>query len=147
MSSAAVNRKIGLGEWGTDPKYVSEVSYLAESVVATILAEGKHTHDELQKAVSSAVERFVAYSLHKPKRPIAYWHRLLYFLARQTPKFVKRLLKKNMSPGLGKALDYRGVPIGQAVDAMQVQGIAVDTNEMQRIEAFLLAFHQKIKSN
>ena len=147
MSSAAVNRKIGMGEWGTDANYAAEVSYFTESVVNTILAEGKHTKDQLQHAVSTAVERFVAYSLHKPKRPIAYWHRVLYFLARQTPKFVKRLLKKNMSPGLGKVLDYRGVPMGQAVDVMQVQGIAVNTNEMQRIQAFLLAFHQKIKSN
>ena len=147
MSSDAVNRKIGLGEWGTDPKYVSEVSYLAESVVATILAEGKHTHDELQNAVSQAVKKFVSYSLHKPKRPIAYWHRLLYFLARQTPKFVKRLLKKNMSSGLGKVLDYRGAPMAQAIRTMQAQGIVVDANEMQQLEAFLLAFHQKIKNN
>jgi glycosyltransferase domain-containing protein len=147
MSSAAVNRRIRMGEWGTDMKYTSDVSYFTESVVNMILAEGKHTKDELQNAVSRAVERFVAYSLHKPKRPIAYWHRLLYFLARQTPKFVKQLLKKNMSPGLGRVLDYRGVPMGQAIEAMKVQGIAVDTNEIQRIEMFLLTFHQKIKSN
>jgi hypothetical protein len=52
-----------------------------------------------------------------------------------------------MSPGLGKVLDYRGVPIGQAVTDMQVRRIAVDMGEMQQVEAFLLAFHQKIKSN
>ena len=52
-----------------------------------------------------------------------------------------------MSRGLGKVLDYRGVSIGQAVTDMQVRGIAVDVNEMQQLEAFLLAFHQKIKSN
>jgi hypothetical protein len=40
-------------------------------------------------------------------------------------------------------LDYRGVPLAQAVSDMQDQGIAVDRNEMQGIEAFLLAFHQK----
>jgi glycosyltransferase domain-containing protein len=147
MSSDAVNRKIGIGEWGTDKKHAAEVLYFTESVVDAVLAEGKHTHEELQNAVSKAVERFVAYSLHKPKRPIAYWHRLLYFLARKTPKFVKRLLKKNMSPGLGKVLDYRGVPIGQAVSDMQVRGIAVDTNETQQLEMFLLAFHQKMNSN
>ena len=147
MSSDAVNRKIGMGEWGTDKKHAAEVLYFTESVVNTVLAEGKLSHAELQTAVSKAVERFVAYSLHKPKRPIAYWHRLLYFLARKTPKFVKRLLKKNMSPGLGKVLDYRGVPMGQAVSDMQVRGIAVDTNEMQQLEAFLLAFHQRMNSN
>jgi glycosyltransferase domain-containing protein len=147
MSSDAVNRKIGIGEWGAETKHASEVSFFTESVVNTILAEGKHTHEELQNAVSKAVERFVTYSLHKPKRPIAYWHRLLYFFARKTPKFVKRLLKKNMSPGLGKVLDYRGVPIGQAVSDMQVRGIAVDANEIQQLEAFLLAFHQRISSN
>lgn len=147
MSSDAVNRKIGLGEWGTDTKFASEVSFLAESVVATILAEGKHTKEELKNAVSQAIQRFVSYSLHKPKRPIAYWHRLLYFLARQTPKFVKQLLKKNMSPGLGKVLDYRGAPIAQAVRTMQAQGISVNAEEMQWVEAFLLAFHQKMKNN
>ena len=147
MSSIAVNRKISLGEWGTDPKYASEVSYLAESVVTTILTEGAFMRDELQSAVSQAVQRFVAYSLHKPKRPIAYWHRLLYFLARQTPKFVKQLIKKNMSPGLGKVLDYRGAPILQAVRTLRAQGISVNAEEMQRLEAFLLAFHQKIKNN
>ena len=56
ISSAAVNRKIGMGEWGADAKYAAEVSYLSESVVATVLAEGKFTNNELQKAVSSAVE-------------------------------------------------------------------------------------------
>ena len=143
MSSDAVNRKIGTGEWGSDAKYSAEVSFLIDSVVTTVLAEGKHMNHELQNAVSNAVESFVSYSLHKPKRLIAYWHRLLYFLARQTPKFVKRLLKKNMTSGLGKVLDYRGVPLAQAVSDMQDQGIAVDRNEMQGIEAFLLAFHQK----
>ena len=146
MSSDAVNRKIGTGEWGSDAKYAAEVSFLIDSVVATILAEDQHTKLDLQNAVSKAVERFVAYSLHKPKRPIAYWHRVLYFLARNTPKFVKRLLKENMTPGLGKVLDYRGVPLAQAVSDMQDLGIAVDASEMQQIEAFLLAFHQKIKS-
>ena len=56
MSSAAVNRKIGMGEWGADAKYTAEVSYLSESAVATVLAEGKFSNNELQKAVSSAVE-------------------------------------------------------------------------------------------
>ena len=147
MSSDAVNRKIGMGEWGTDKKHAAEVSYFTESVVNTILAEGKLSHAELQNAVSTAIERFVAYSLHKPKRPIAYWHRLLYFLARKTPKFVKQLLKKNMSSGLGKVLDYRGVPIGQAVSDMQVRGITVDANEMHQLEGFLLAFHQRMNRN
>ena len=52
-----------------------------------------------------------------------------------------------MSPGLGKVLDYRGVPMGQAVSDMQVRGIAVDANEMQQLEVFLLAFHQRMNSN
>jgi glycosyltransferase domain-containing protein len=147
MSSDAVNRKIGIGEWGTDPQFFDEVTYLIDAVVSSIVSERRFAAEELRDVARRAVEGFVAYSLHKPKRPIAYWHRLLYFLARNTQKFVKRLLKKNMSPGLGKVLDYRGVPIGQAVSDMQVRGIAVDANEMQQLEAFLLAFHQKIKSN
>ena len=147
MSSAAVNRKIGMGEWGTDPKYSDEVTCLVDGVVQAVANEGRFITDELQIAVRQGVKEFVYYSLRKRKRPIAYWRRLVYFSARQTPKFVKRLLKKNMSPGLGKVLDYRGVPMVQAVGAIQVQGIEVNEVEMQRIEAFLLAFHKKIKSN
>ena len=145
MSSAAVNRKISTGEWGSDETYAAEVSFLIDSVVDTIFTEGKHTRDELQHAVGNAVERFVSYSLHKRKRPIAYWHRVLYFFAQKTPKFAKQLLKNNMTPGLGKVLDYRGVPLAEAIEVMQVRGIVVDASEMQRIEAFLLAFHQKIR--
>ena len=52
-----------------------------------------------------------------------------------------------MSPGLGKVLDYRGVPMAQAVGEIQVQGIEVNEDEMQQIEAFLLAFHKKFKSS
>ena len=52
-----------------------------------------------------------------------------------------------MSPGLGKVLDYRGAPMALAIRTMQAQGIVVDANEMQQLEAFLLAFHQKIKNN
>ena len=145
ISSGSVNRKIGIGEWGTGPMYSDEVTCLIDGVVQAVANEGRFTTDELQIAVRQGVEGFVNYSLHKPKRPIAYWHRLLYFLARKTPKFVKQLLKKNMTPGLGKVLDYRGAPLRQAVGAMQDQGIAVDANEMHQLEEFLLAFHQKIR--
>ena len=122
-----------VGGWGVD--------------VQAVANEGRFTTDELQIAVRQGVKGFVNYSLRKRKRPIAYWRRLVYFFARQTPKFVKRLLKKNMSPGLGKVLDYRGVPMAQAVGEIQVQGIEVNEDEMQQIEAFLLAFHKKFKSS
>ena len=144
MSSDAVNRKIGIGEWGTDPQFSEEVTYLINGVVLAVANEGRFTTEELQIAVSQGVERFVAYSLSKPKRPIAYWHRTMYFLARHTPTELKRLLKQNMSSGLGKILDYRGLPMSDAVDEMQKHGVALNEAEMKSMEIFLLNFHQNV---
>lgn len=142
MSSDAVNRNIGIGEWGTDPQFSEEVTHFIESVVAAVASEGRSTTAELQNGVRQAVERFVAYSLHKPKRPIAYWHRTLYFLARNTPGVLKKLLKRNMSAGLGKVLDYRGMPMSQAVNEMIKSGFALNETEMESMEKFLIHFHQ-----
>jgi len=147
MSSEAVNRKIGIGEWGTDSRFAEEVTHFVNSVVAAVESEGQFSTDELQNGVRRAVERFVAYSLHKPKRPIAYWHRTLYFLARNTPGVLKKLLKRNMSTGLGKVLDYRGMPMSQAINEMKRSGIALNANEMQLMEKFLIHFHQQLASN
>jgi len=142
MSSDAVNRKIGVGEWGTDPQFSEEVTYLINGVVRAVANEGRLTTDELLIAVRQGVERFVDYSLHKPQRPIAYWHRILYLIARHTPAVLKRLLKQYMSSGLGKVLDYRGMPMSEAVDEMRKRGIAFNEVEMKSIEKFLVNFHQ-----
>ena len=147
MSSDAVNRKIGIGEWGTDPQFSEEVNYLIDGVVEAVANEGRFAAEELRNAVDRAVAGFVAYSLHKPKRPIAYWHRTLYFLARNTPTVLKQLLKRNMSTGLGKVLDYRGVPMSQAIKEMQKSGIALNETEMQSMENFLIHFHQQFTSS
>ena len=147
MSSDAVNRKIGIGEWGTDPQFSEEVNYLIDGVVEAVANEGRFTAEELRNAVRQAVEGFVAYSLHKPKRPIAYWHRALYFLARKTPTVLKQLLKRNMSTGLSKVLDYRGVPMSQAIKEMQKSGIALNETEMQSMENFLIHFHQQLATS
>ena len=147
MSSDAVNRKIGIGEWGTDPQFSEEVNYLIDGVVEAVANEGRFATDELQIAVRQGVERFVAYSLHKPQRPIAYWHRTLYLLARHTPIVLKRLLKQNMSTGLGKVLDYRGMPMSQGVNELKKSGIALNETEMESMEKFLIHFHQQLASN
>ena len=147
MSSDAVNRKIGIGEWGTDPKFSEEVNYLIDGVVEAIANEGRFAAEELRNAVHQAVERFVAYSLHKPKRPIAYWHRTLYFLARNMPGVLKKLLKRNMSTGLGKVLDYRGMPMSQAINEMKRSGIALNETEMKSMEKFLIHFHQQLATS
>ena len=147
MSSDAVNRNIGIGEWGTDPQFSEEVTHFVDSVVATVANEGRFATDELQNGVRRAVERFVAYSIHKPKRPIAYWHRTLYFLARNTPGVLKKLLKRNMSAGLGKVLDYRGMPMSQAVNELKKSGIALNETEMESMEKFLIHFHEQLASN
>jgi hypothetical protein len=144
MSSDAVNRKIGIGEWGTDPQFSDEVTYLIDAVAGAVANEGRFTAEELRNAVRQAVEGFVAYSLHKPKRPIAYWHRTLYFLARKTPTVVKQLLKRNMSTGLSKVLDYRGVPMSEAVEEMRKSGVALNETEMKSMEKFLIHFHQRL---
>ena len=142
MSSDAVNRKIGVGDWGTDPQFSDEVTYLIDGVVRAVASEDRLTTDELRTAVRQGVERFVDYSRHKPHRPIAYWHRTLYSLARHTPDVLKRLLKQNMSIGLGKVLDYRGMPMSEAVDEMRKRGIAFNEAEMKSMEKFLINFHQ-----
>ena len=147
MSSDAVNRKIGFGEWGTDPRFAEEVTHFVGSVVSAVASEGRFATDELQNGVRRAVERFVAYSLHKPKRPIAYWHRTLYFLARKTPTVLKKLLKRNMSTGLGKVLDYRGVPMSEAVGEMRKSGVALNETEMESMEKFLIHFHQQLATS
>ena len=147
MSSDAVNRKIGIGEWGTDSRFAEEVTHFVDSVVAAVASEGRFTTDELQNGVRRAVERFVAYSLHKPKRPIAYWHRALYFLARKTPTFLKQLLKRNMSTGLSKVLDYRGMPMSQAVNELKKSGVALNETEMESMEKFLIHFHQQLATS
>ena len=144
MSSDAVNRNIGIGEWGTDPQFSDEVTYLINGVVLAVANEGRFTTEELQIAVRQGVQRFVDYSLRKPQRPIAYWHRTLYFLARHTPTVLKRLLKQKMSSGLGKVLDYRGMPMSEAVDEMQKRGVALNEAEMKSMERFLLNFHQNV---
>ena len=147
MSSDAVNRKIGVGEWGTDPQFSDEVTYLIDGVVRAVANEDRFTTDELRIAVRRAVEGFVEYSVHKPKRLIAYWHRTLYFLARNTPGVLKKLVKRNMSTGLSKVLDYRGMPMSEAVQEMQKCGIALNEAEMKSMESFLLNFHQYLAIN
>ena len=141
MSSDSVNRKIGIGEWGTDQRFSAEVAHLIDGVVDTVFTEGRFAKAQLQDAVLQAFQGFVQYSIHKPKRLIAHWHRTLYFLARHTPKVLKRLLKRYMSAGLGNVLDYRGVPMTEAIAEMSSRSIAINEIEMKYMEMFLINFH------
>ena len=141
MSSDSVNRKIGIGEWGTDQRFAAEVAHLIDGVVDTVFTEGRFAKAQLQDAVLQAFQGFVQYSIHKPKRLIAHWHRTLYFLARHTPKVLKQLLKRYMSAGLGNVLDYQSVPMTVAVAEMQSRGIAIDDDELKLLEKFLINFH------
>lgn len=142
MSSEAVNRKIGMGEWATSPLYATEVNLFKNDVISTMLRKSRHTKDQLTNVVNEITDDFVAYSLHKPQRPIAYWHRFLYFCARRTPRFLKQLLKRNMTSGLGRLLDYRGVPFDQALDQLHDQAIDFDEVEMRNLSIFLKKFHE-----
>ena len=145
MSSEAVNRKIGMGEWGTSPSFVTEVSLFKNDIIDTMLRESHHTKDHLTKIVNEITNDFFAYALHKPQRPIAYWHRFLYFCVRRTPKFLKQSLKKNMTSRLGRLLDYRGVPFDQALDRLREQAIDFDEDEMRNISMFLTKFHENLE--
>lgn len=145
MSSEAVNRKISLGEWGISPSYVTEVSLFKNDIIDAMWRESHHSKDYLAKVVNEITHDFISYSLHKPKRPIAYWHRFLYFCARRTPKFVKHLLKRNMTSGLGRLLDYRGVPFDRALDQIREQAIDFDEDEMRDLNRFLTKFHETLE--
>ena len=144
MSSAAVIRKVGTGEWGTSPKYADEYQDFVRRIVEVLEHYGKHSRDEIETTIRSVCEQFFAYSLHKPKRLIAYWHRTLYFFARHTPGFVKTLLKKNMTTKLGVVLDYKGVPFDDALEQLRSSGVSLDHIEMNATHDWLLKFHQRL---
>ena len=49
-----------------------------------------------------------------------------------------------MSTGLSKVLDYRGVPMSEAVEEMRKSGVALNETEMESMEKFLIHFHQRL---
>lgn len=146
MSSESVNREIGMGEWGTSSSYATEVALFKHDILDTMLRESRHAEDHLTKVINEITNDFVAYSLHKPHFPIAYWHRFLYFCARQTPTYLKQILKRNMPLGLGRLLDYRGVPFDQALERLREQAINFDEDEMRTLSTFLKKFHETLEN-
>jgi glycosyltransferase domain-containing protein len=147
MSSTAVNRKIGTGEWGTSPEYASEYLDFVERITEVLSKLGVASEIEIEKAVRQVAEQFFAYSLHKPHRPIAYWHRVLGFAARKTPRSVKTLLKQNMTKTLGTVLDYKGVAFEEALLQLKIAGVAFSQEEMNELKSFLLRFHSSFEKN
>ncbi len=147
MSSAAVNRKIGTGEWGTSAEFRDEYSDFVTRISTVLVSKGVGTADQVEKCVSEVAEQFFAYSLHKPHRPIAYWHRVLYFAARNTPRWVKILLKRNMTKSLGKVLDYKGIALRDALDEIKHRGIEFNEGEMKDTEKLLVQFHSRLKAS
>lgn len=147
MSSASVNRKIGMGEWGTSSEFASEVRDFTQRITVELARCGIASQEKIEQAVHEVAEQFFAYSLHKPHRPIAYWHRLLYFTARNTPRWVKSLLKRNMTKTLGTVLDYKGVAYREALVQMRDNGVQFNSEEMKELHEFLLNFHSSINRN
>jgi glycosyltransferase domain-containing protein len=147
MSSAAVNRKIPMGEWGSDPQYLNELVDFVDRIVSEKIKDATSTRSELKEVVTQVVKEFTAYSLHKPKRLKAKWHQILYFLNSVTPKFIKKALKRNMTPTIGKLLDYRGRSMADALLLMEGRGIKFDSSEMKELEQFLRDFHRKLELN
>jgi glycosyltransferase domain-containing protein len=144
MSSAAVNRKIGAGEWGTSPRYFTEYEDFVQRITEVLTRLGIATASAADQAVREVSEQFIAYSLHKPLRPIAYWHRALGFAAKNTPRWVKTLLKRNMTKKLGALLDYKGVVFDDALEQLRDAGVAFNKEEMNDLRKFLLAFHSTL---
>ena len=142
MSSAAVNRSIGMGEWGTDEEFKSEYEDFVSRVTTVLVESGVGSQVEVERSVRDVSQQFFAYSFQKPHRPIAYWHRLLYFCARNSPRWFKMFLKRNMTKTLGTVLDYRGVAFGEALVQLNEAGIEFDKNEMLEMRSFLLEFHR-----
>ena len=147
MSSAAVNRSIGMGEWGTAVEYLSEYEDFVERITSVIGDIGTDSKIEIEKAVREVSQQFFNYSVHKPYRPIAYWHRTLYYMARKTPTWVKHLLKRNMSKTLRNVLDYKGVAFKDALKQLLGAGVSFDEIEMREMHSFLLRFHESKTAN
>ena len=145
MSSAAVNRSIGMGEWGTSAEFTSEYEDFVSRITTALVERGVGSRVEVEKVVREVSQQFFAYALHKPHRPIAYWHRLLYFLARNTPRWIKVLLKRNMTKTLGTVLDYKGVSFNEAITQLHEVGISFDKNEMLEMHKFLIKFHESFR--
>ncbi|MEY3581207.1 MAG: hypothetical protein RLZ02_160 [Actinomycetota bacterium] len=146
MSSASVNRKIGTGEWGTSPGYATEYDDFVQRITEVLARLGVASASEAEQTVREVAEQFFAYSLHKPHRPIAYWHRVLSFAAKKTPRWVKTLLKKNMTKTLGSVLDYKGIMFNDALEDLKRNGVSFSPEEMKEIHSFLLDFHSQLKS-
>jgi hypothetical protein len=145
MSSVAVNRKIGIGEWGTSSAYANEYTDFVKRITEVLEKLGIASGIEIEKAIRRVADQFFAYSLHKPHRPIAYWHRVLGFGARNTPRWAKTLLKLNMTKTLGTVLDYKGVAFDHALEQLRDAGVAFNREEMNELRAFLLGFHSTLR--
>lgn len=146
MSSAAVNRKIGTGEWGTSSEFVSEYEDFVQRITEELTRRDVATPENIEQVVREVAEQFFAYSLHKPHRPIAYWHQLLYFAARNTPRWAKTLLKRNMTKTLGTVLDYKGIAFNDALVQLRKNGVEFNSEEMKALCEFLVAFHSSLES-
>ena len=147
QTSAAVNRTIGTGEWGTSQGYVEEFEDFVQRLTYFFSVNSVTTRHEAEQVVREISAEFFAYSLHKTHRPIAYWQRTLSLTARYSPKWIKTLLKKNMTKTLGAVLDYKGVEFNGALDQMRHKGVSFSSEEMEEIRSFLLDFHSQLKSD
>lgn len=144
MSSAAVNRNIGMGEWGTSSEFAAEYEDFVSRVAESIAEKNVASREDIDRAVRGVLQQFTAYSLHKPHRPIAYWHRTLHIVARRTPRWTKKLLKQNMTKTLGTMLDYKGVGLINALENLKQNSVSFDSREMMETRSFLLDFHSKL---
>lgn len=147
QTSSAVNRTISAGEWGTSEEYAEEFDDFVQRLANVLSVNGVATKHEAELVVREISAQFFAYSLHKPFRLIAYWQRFLSFTAKFTPKWVKSLLKRNMTKTLGVVLDYKGIEFSGALDQMRRKGIEFDSLEARKTHKFLLDFHSKIVNN
>jgi hypothetical protein len=146
QTSAAVNRKIGMDEWGTSQEFEDEVEDFVERLAEVLILNGIASKHESELVIREITTQFFAYSSHKAHRPTAYWQRMLSITSICTPKWIKSLLKRNMTKTLGRVFDYKVVEFNGALDQMRRNSVKFDPEETRKIRSFLLDFHSELKN-
>lgn len=147
QSSESLSRKVEISQWITENQFAHENLRFINSITDDLVLDGKHSRNEIREVVSEVLFEFRDYFAGKSKRIISYWHRSLYIFNDLAPIILKRFLKRNMTPLLGKVLDYPGIPLMDALADMKAKDIVFSREEMQNLEKFLLNFHEKLGVN
>jgi glycosyltransferase domain-containing protein len=147
QSSESLSRKVEMDQWITDNQFANENLRFIKSITDDLVLDGKHSRNEIEAVVLEVLCDFRDYFEGKSKRIISHWHNFLYFVNSLTPRILRRFLKRNMTPLMGKVLDYPGIPLMGALAEMEAKDVVFNREEMQNLEHFLLDFHKKLEWN